>query len=108
MYIGNMMGTGLHLGMDAQAGNINKSAVRMAKSATPRLPALAVAGGPRAGAGSGSIGGGSITFAPVIQISAAPGQSTANQVQQAVQDLYPQFVQLMRRYEADQRRTVPA
>ncbi len=110
MWVGDMMGRGLYLGMEAQTRNIVKASNRMAQAAIPKMPALSLAGGPRA-AGSGAGSGGAarnITFAPVLQITVAPGSNIGTQVQQAVTDSYPQSVALMRRYEHDQRRGNPA
>ncbi len=114
---GQNIGQGLSLGMLATTSQLAASANKMALATIPKMPVLAAPGiaparamdMPAPGrlasrAGGAGTGGHTITFAPVIQVSAVAGQTTEQQIQQTVADLYPQFVQLMRRYEHDNHR----
>ena len=105
MNYGQNLGAGLELGMVAKAASVAGAAGKLAKAATPSFqklsgPSLALA------SARGNAGGGhNITFAPVIQLSALPGASSEQQMQQAVRDLYPEFKRFMDRYTHDKKRS---
>lgn len=103
MGYGQMLGTGLQLGMDSSAANILKASQRMSKAATPELNINKTGG--LSGAGSSGFGGGGmqITFAPTINLT--PGSPAAQQVQEAMPLLYDEFKRMMRQYMHDENRS---
>lgn len=104
MGFGQNLGAGLELGMVAKAAGIAGAAKKLALAATPNMPKIASPSLSLASARAGAGGGHQITFAPVIQLSANPGMSSEQQMQQAVRDLYPEFKRLMDRYSHDKKR----
>lgn len=104
MYLGNMLGAGLEIGMTAKAAGIAGAAKKLAIAATPNMPKVAAPNLALASARGGAGGGNQITFAPTIQLLAGPGLSSEQQMQQAVRDLYPEFKRLMDRYSHDKKR----
>lgn len=120
MGLGNMLGVGLQIGMDSQIDKITQASKRMAIATIPSMKALSMAPaslpsmkGPTfstqsiasARSGAAGFGGGSISFAPVIHVSVAPGMpSPEQQLQSGLQMGYQEFRRLMARYNHDERR----
>ncbi len=105
MGFGQNLGAGLELGMVAKAAGIAGAAKKLAIAATPNMPKLAGSGlaltPARAGAGSG---GHQFTFAPTIQLMAAPGSGVQQQLDQGLRLSYNEFQRLMDRYSHDKKR----
>lgn len=131
LWIGEMMGLGLELGMTSKTSSIMKAAAGLAKAATPKMPTLALqtampgmvapnvaiprpasrpqnepirtgfAAGSAASVGANGQGGMHITFAPVIQLQ--PG-AMREQVTQAMALSYQEFERMMRQYDHDKER----
>lgn len=111
MWIGDMMGTGLELGMNATAARLARAASQMAQAATPTFapvgapvaqsPALARAAGSGSPMGSGSS---VIHYSPQITVAAGVPGGVAEQLQPVLHDDYDNFVRNIRRYLHDKER----
>ncbi len=107
MGFGQNIGAGLEIGMAGTSNKVVGAAKSMAKAAIPKFPK---ASGPElalAGRGSGAAGAGSgmqIKFAPVIQLSIAPGSNVGQQVEQAMRLSYSEFEKMMERYVHNNKR----
>lgn len=116
---GQMIGLGAAQGIAGMGGAVAKASAGLALAATGAFhPALAAgvpalqatiaarqAGGTRPSADAAAPM--TITFAPVIHVTAAPGGDVQAQVEAATRLSFAEFERFMRRYDAERRRLSP-
>ena len=123
MYMGNMLGEGLHLGMKAQLQQISQTAHQMARASIPNFPSLmtpAFAGSSNAapylpparlGGNSEGMSTGGNHFSLEIRELHVHGGGSPDAAQQGIQEAFkltqPEFERMLKRVEYDRRRRNP-
>lgn len=110
MGYGANISEGAAIGISSQSGLVRKAALAMADESAVQLappnPAdvsrASLMGGMAQGSGAGSSAGMVVHFSP--QISVPAGDGVREQLGQALQASYGEFLQMMERYQHDQRR----